>query len=187
MKSRYVIVLFLIIAAYRAVSQPLNPVADPAAIVTSGQARFTVLTPQLIRIEWSAEGLFQDQASLVFLNRRLPVPAYSHEEKDGWLTLKTETLSLRYKRGVGPFTSENLEIRFVLNGEEVVWNPGRDDRGNLKGTTRTLDGVRGATNLESGILSRDGWVVVDDSERPLFDGSDWPWVQPRPTGKVQDL
>jgi alpha-glucosidase len=83
--------------------------------------------------------------------------------------------------------SENLEIRLTLNGRAVVWKPGTEDKGNLKGTTRTLDGVKGATNLEAGILSRDGWVVVDDSERPMFEGSDWPWVEPRPEGKAQDF
>ena len=53
-----------------------NPVADPKAIVTIGNARFTVLTPQLIRMEWSADGKFEDHASLVFINRRLPVPKF---------------------------------------------------------------------------------------------------------------
>src|ERR1700683_3086597 len=53
-----------------------NPVADPKAVVTVGNARFTVLTPQLIRMEWSADGKFEDHASFVFLNRRLPVPKF---------------------------------------------------------------------------------------------------------------
>ena len=53
-----------------------NPVADPKAVVTIGNARFTVLTPQLIRMEWSADGKFEDHASLVFINRRLPVPKF---------------------------------------------------------------------------------------------------------------
>ena len=56
-----------------------NPVADPKAIVTVGNARFTVLTPQLIRMEWSADGKFEDHASLVFINRRLPVPKFEHK------------------------------------------------------------------------------------------------------------
>ena len=51
-----------------------QPAADPKAIVTLGKARFTVLTPQLIRMEWAADGKFEDRASLVFLNRKLPVP-----------------------------------------------------------------------------------------------------------------
>ena len=53
-----------------------DPVADPRAVVTTGHARFTVLTPQLIRMEWAADGKFEDHASFVFLNRRLPVPKF---------------------------------------------------------------------------------------------------------------
>ena len=51
-----------------------DPKADPRAVVVSGPARFTVLTPALIRMEWAADSAFEDHASLVFLNRRLPVP-----------------------------------------------------------------------------------------------------------------
>ena len=53
-----------------------NPLADPKSVVTVGNARFTVLTPQLIRMEWSADGKFEDHASLVFINRRLPLPKF---------------------------------------------------------------------------------------------------------------
>ena len=59
-----------------------NPVADPKAVVTIGNARFTVLTPQLIRMEWSADGKFEDHASLVFINRRLPVPKFEKDNLD---------------------------------------------------------------------------------------------------------
>jgi hypothetical protein len=33
-----------------------DPIADPQAVVTIGNARFTVLTPQLVRMEWSEAG-----------------------------------------------------------------------------------------------------------------------------------
>ncbi len=46
--------------------------------------------------------------------------------------------------------------------------------------------MKGATSLEPGILFRNGWAVIDDSERPLFDDSDWQWAIPRPAGKRQD-
>ena len=47
-----------------------NPVADPKAVVVEGAARFTVLTPRLIRMEWAADGNFEDHASLVFARWR---------------------------------------------------------------------------------------------------------------------
>jgi hypothetical protein len=60
----------------QAAGEVTDPVADPKAVVTFGNARFTVLTPELIRMEWAADGKFEDHASFVFLNRRLPVPKF---------------------------------------------------------------------------------------------------------------
>src|SRR5580704_7662038 len=125
-----------------------DPAADPCAVVTTGHARFTVLTPQLIRMEWAADGKFEDHASLVFLNRRLPAPAFTHESApDGGRTvIQTSALKLLYTPGNsdGKFTSDNLSITFSLNGKQIVWRPGMADTGNLLGTTRTLDRVQGS-------------------------------------------
>lgn len=163
-----------------------NPVADPKAAVTFGQARFTILTPQLIRMEWAENGKFEDHASLVFINRRMPVPAYKKNFHGIWLILETEKLALKYKINSGKFTKDNLSVQFNLDGKTVVWRPGREAKGNLRGTIRTLDGVEGSTSLEQGLVSRDGWVLVDDSKQPLFDKSDWPWAMARPEGNRQD-
>ena len=46
-----------------------HPLATPAAVVVAGQARFTILTPQLIRMEWAADSQFEDHASMVFIDR----------------------------------------------------------------------------------------------------------------------
>jgi alpha-glucosidase len=178
-----------------------EPVADPRAVVTTAHARFTILTPQLIRMEWAADGKFEDHASLVFLNRRLPVPEFTHESAaDGGRTvIQTSVLKLVYNPGKsdGRFAPENLSITFNLNGNEITWKPGTADTGNLLGTTRTLDRVQGSdVQLEPGLISRDGWTVVDDSTRQLFDSDDfsftagersaWPWVTARPAGERQD-
>src|ERR1700741_136833 len=63
-----------------------DPVADPKAVVRIGNARFTVLTPQLIRMEWAADGQFENHASLVFLNRHLPVTKFVVSTTDGGST-----------------------------------------------------------------------------------------------------
>jgi alpha-glucosidase (family GH31 glycosyl hydrolase) len=178
-----------------------NPVADPKAIVMVGNARFTVLTPQLIRMEWSADGKFEDHASLVFINRRLPVPKFESDNEIAGpgkaLTLETDALTLNYKStGDGQFTPENLSITLKVDGKDVTWHPGMDDPKNLQGTTRTLDGARGSQTkepIEQGLVSRSGWAVVNDSTRPLFDSTDfrfsegekspWPWVMERPANE----
>jgi alpha-glucosidase (family GH31 glycosyl hydrolase) len=165
-----------------------DPKANPSAVVTLSEVRFTVLTPQLFRLEWSKKGEFEDKASLVFINRNLPAPKFIVDDKTDWLTITTEKLTLRYKKGSGKFTSDNLLVSFSLNGRAVTWHPGMEDPLNLKGTTRTLDGANGEkdVNLEQGLVSRSGWSLIDDSEKPLFDGSEWDWVAARPSGERQD-
>lgn len=158
-----------------------NPVADPEAIVVFGSARFTVLTPALIRLEWAPDGVFEDRASPAFVNRRLPAPAFEVTRGSDQITLATADLTLTYRELGEGFTEDSLEIVLTrpIDGRTVLWRPGTPDTGNLKGTTRTLDGFSGAAPLEPGLLSRDGWTLVDDSARLLFDGSPWNWMTPR--------
>jgi alpha-glucosidase len=179
-----------------------DPVANPMAEVVVGKARFTVLTPQLIRMEWAADGKFEDHASLVFINRYMPVPKFSKKLSDDGetLALKTSDLTLSYSaKADGGFTPENLSIALTVDGKSVVWHPGLKDPENLQGTTRTLDGALGSKTEESinqGLVSRSGWALVDDSTRPLFDSADfrflqgekspWPWVMERPAGERDD-
>ena len=169
-----------------------NPKADAKAVVTSGNARFTVLTPQLIRMEWSADGQFEDRATLTFVNRETPVPEFKVRESKSKLTITTPALTLTYLKN-GKFSDKNLKAVFTLNGKEVVWTPGMENPQNLLGTTRTLDGCDGSKlkePMEQGILSRAGWSLIDDSQRHVLtpDGSEWEeWVEARPEGDRQDL
>jgi alpha-glucosidase len=191
------------VAEVIAAQSKTNPVAADGAVVTFDHARFTVLTSQLVRMEWAADGKFEDHASLVFLNRDLPVPAFtkSMSGQPQKLILKTQALTLTYQaEGDGRFTPQNLTIELMVDNKPVTWRPGLLDPENLQGTTRTLDRSDGAKNLEEpigpGLVSRSGWALVDDSTRPLFDSADfsftegekspWPWAIERPAGERQD-
>ena len=149
----------------------LNPQAHQQAIVNAGNARFTVLTPQMIRIQYSSRQLFEDRATFAVVNRQLPVPHFTKEERDGYLYITTDALTLKYKIGgiiSGTPSADALTIQFKLNGRQVTWYPGKDDALNLKGTTRTLDGQIGDNKrqeMENGLLSRAGWSIIDESPR----------------------
>lgn len=155
-----------------------NPIANPKAMVVSGKARFTILTPEMIRIEYSDKSVFEDRATFTVINRNLEVPYYEHSEDSEYLYIKTEALSLKYRKGTDPITlpasSKNLSITFSHNGRDVLWYPGKPDPLNLKGTCRTLDGSNGdnkRAELENGLISRSGWSVIEDS-----------WTTARPDG-----
>ncbi len=184
--------LFFLAQSVFAQSQ-LKPEAQPEAMVVDGDVRFTVLTPRLVRMEQVPGGDFEDRASLTFINRNLPVPSFAVEKSDQWLEIRTDALRLKYRRNSGAFDKDNLQIRFNLNGESIHWTPGMVNTGNLLGTTRTVDGFEGTLRLrdgtrlelEQGLLSRDGWSLVDDSDNLLF-GDARHWVVPREVENNQD-
>lgn len=188
MKTKQFLVTIFCVASATMFAQEYNPLANPKAVVVSGNARFTVLSPRVIRMEWSSDAKFTDNASLTFVNRNLPVPAFTKKENNGVLQITTDLVNLKYKIGSGKFTDKNISVDFIVNNKTTTWKPGLLNNKNLLGTTRTLDGVDGpAKELEQGIISRDGWYLIDDSERPLFDNSEWAWVMARPGDKPQDL
>ena len=139
-------------AAETSLEQPANdPVADPKAVVTLGHARFTVLTPELIRMEWAADGKFEDHASFVFINRRLPVPKYSREVSgNGKLDHQDRCSHLDLYAGrataASPPTTSSVSI--TVDGKPVVWHREPSIRRICKGTTRTLDGALGDKTKE---------------------------------------
>ncbi len=170
-----------------------NPEANPKAVITVDEARFTVLTPRVIRMEWNKEKKFDDRASFAIINRNTTVPDFSKKERKGWLLLKTDELELRYKLGSGKFSKENLQLLVTVDNNKVIWKPGTENKGNLLGTTRTLDGCDGGLTwdgkpipLEEGILSKDGWYLLDDTDRFRFDNADWNWVSEKKTTSEQD-
>lgn len=170
--------------------------ATASAVVERGPVRFTVLTPGLIRMEWSPNGRFVDDPSQVFINRRQPVPRFTATVRGGTLRIETDALQLTYTLGSGRFTAKNLQIRSRQLAPAFSWRPGDAETGNLHGTARTVDRYSGDVQIDTGkrldlgegLLSRDGWHVVDDSASFLFDHDpQWQWAKKRDCADCQDL
>ncbi|KAF0699404.1 Aste57867_10012 [Aphanomyces stellatus] len=173
--------------------------SDPAAIVVAGNARFSVLTPQLIRMEWG-EGVsaFRDAQTLVVNNRKLPVPQFKTSEKDQWIEIETSNLKISYDmRSRTTFSDANLRVEVVsisdTSNRSAFWTPSLTDKDpkRLFGTLRTLDMTDGPVTLDCnsggpdaiadshctyGLISRSGYVVVDDSLTMELDNDPWPWL-----------
>ncbi len=162
-----------------------TPVANAENIVTCGQARFTILTPRLIRLEWAVDQCFEDRATFAFPNRFAAAPNYSYSEKDHSVEITTEFLTLRYVEDGQPFSPTNLSIVFSFGSSTVTWVPGKVNLGNLRGTTRTLDQCADAANLEEGLLSREGWTLYDNSNSVVWD-QEQTWLEARSDNHIQD-
>ena len=104
-------------------AQPSQPAASKSAIV-SGNARFEVLSPTLIRTEYAGDSHFVDAGTFNAIGRdsfrRTPFTA---KQKGGWLTISTAKLTLRYQVGSGPFSTDNLTVALKDGAQSVTGHP----------------------------------------------------------------
>ncbi|MEV6235167.1 TIM-barrel domain-containing protein [Lentzea sp. NPDC051838] len=90
---------------------PVPATAQPTGVVESGQARFQILSPTLMRTEYAADRGFEQALTYNVVNRTFPRTAYSSRVQDGWLVITTSAMTLRYRVGSGPFRADNLEVK----------------------------------------------------------------------------
>lgn len=155
--------------------------------IVADNARFTVLSPTLLRMEYAPSGKFTDDPTVLAINRQWPPCGFTTAVEDEWLVVRTANLELRWLMGQVPFSDQNLLITWRAGDCGGTWRPGRQDAGNLGGTRGALDGI-GRGNLPPigpGLLSREGWTLLDDSQRPLWLGEDG-WLKDRPDPKATD-
>ncbi|MBQ8231596.1 MAG: DUF5110 domain-containing protein [Lachnospiraceae bacterium] len=182
----------------------LNGVADPRSIVQGKNYRFTVLTSQMLRMEYSEDGIFEDRPTQVVWNRNFTVPEFTVNDRPDCLEIDTEYFHLVYdKKEFGP-NHLYIDVKYAFTNYGGRWYYGRTEYGdpprkhNLKGTARTLDRCDGDRYLGSNLLEQIdqslrvdlGFGLCDTSGRTFFeDGNSSTidedgWLHPRKKGCI---
>ncbi|MDD3885653.1 MAG: glycoside hydrolase family 31 protein [Victivallaceae bacterium] len=171
--------------------------------ITLPNVRISIITSRFIRFEWSENGVFEDRQTLSVVNRDLGKVAFKVSKTAAGLVIDTGDVLIELTGDGKKFSAENLKVTFTQRGEKKFWQPGMDDSGNLLGSCRTLDLCDGGekrcdmdhpescpgepVKLCNGLISRDGWSLIDDSTRVVIDkNGSGKWVAPRPAGERQD-
>ena len=167
-----------------------HPIRHGASVV-DGATRFQIITPTLIRMEYAADGRFEDRPTFNAVARGVTPPPFSVRTMRSGLEIRTARLQLRYTRDSSPLGPGNVSVWVGgRTGRPEFGSPARSDA--LGGWYRGLDYYPGQAGpvdqikLHQGLLTRQGWYLLDDSTTALrtADG----WVQPRPahSGAYED-
>ena len=134
-----------------------------STIITGSCYRITFLTSRMVRLEYQKDGIFEDLPTTLARNRDLDDVEVIRNRGVHGLELDTEHLHLVYDEK--EFTGHGLSVGCKGNISVYMstWRYGQPFN-TLGGTARTLDQADGAIELEPGLISRDGFSVLDDSE-----------------------
>ena len=124
--------------------------ADESKIVSNKDYRITVISDRLFRVEI---GKFCDNPTQAVISRNWGRPQFSVVQKKCGAVIETEYVKFSYDN-----------VLKTVKIFDKVKNKNLSDRGNLKGTVRTLDFRLGAVKLPDGLMAKGGVSIYDDSK-----------------------
>ena len=137
-------------------TEPINP---SQTHVKNG-VRLSVITPRILRVERSADGVFEDRPTQMVFERNFANPQFSVIENGNKVTILTKQKEF----------SVDLKTLSVIVKKDGKWVSSHSGK-NLKGTARTLDFSWGRWQLQTlrvklgkGIFSTSGVTEIDDSK-----------------------
>lgn len=152
-----------------------------------GKNRLSIITPTLLRLEYATDEKFVDEPTLFAYDRTSMLPVDSIDVKDlgdNCYEITTPALRIWYKNDGFPFSTANLNVFYKHNGKEKKFTNRFITKNNLGGPVETLDRVTKEIPMNDGILSKDGWYMIDDARGDLLVND---WIQPRDTkNHIQD-
>ena len=140
--------------------------ANERAIFQGQNYRITVLTERLVRLEYSIDGHFSDDLTMLVKNRKFSVPQFKVEQDQNYLVITTKYFMLQYLKNkpfLGPKFAPDSNLKVELINTDKVWFYGQVEARNFKGGAISLDDFKGKVKLDKGLYSTDGFVVLDDS------------------------
>jgi len=149
----------------------LSPAAPAERTAVFGKVRVSAVTGRLVRVEYSGNGVFTDEATQIVWNRSFPngpsdFAAKYHDQMEPLIVRQGGKIIVESMDAVFTLRAKDGKFKSVFfkeNGRTVT-DP---HAGNLLGTCRTLDGKSGAAKLGEGLISRSGLSVMEDDSLRL--------------------
>ena len=105
-------------------SASIASAVSPSQVVVDGPARFEILSPGLIRLEYAGDKQFQDSGTFNMIGRdNFARTHFSTYVKKGVRVIQTGNVTLKYLEGSGPFSASNLQIELKNGTTPVVADP----------------------------------------------------------------
>ena len=147
-----------------------RPLANEKQVHIDGKYRFTVIAPELLRVEVDKKGEFSDHATQQVWFRDLGECKYGVQTTAKTIEIITEKATYVFDK------RKERVTQVLLDGEYLPC----DNSDNLMGTARTLDMTAGHVKMDKGVIGKKGVAVMDDNSLYILDNGE---IAPRNKGK----
>lgn len=143
-----------------------DAISNKNNIIQGEKYRFTVLTPRLIRMEYSETGEFEDRLTTLVINRKTDKVDFKLKEDKKYIEITTSYFRLTYQKNK-PFYSGKIDtmknLKVELLNTDRIWYYGHPEIRNYGAPSNSLDDSKGKLKLKKGLYSVDGFASINDS------------------------
>ena len=143
-----------------------NAIPNTSNVVQGEKYRFTILTPRLIRMEYSESGIFEDRLTTLVINRKTDKVDFKIKEDKKYLEITTSYFRLTYQKNK-PFYSGKFDtmkyLKVELLNTDRIWYYGHPEIRNYGSPSNSLDDNDGKLKLKKGLYSVDGFASISDN------------------------
>ena len=146
-----------------------NSIPNESNVIKGKYYRITLLSLNLVRLEYSPSGEFLDAPTQLAWNRNFGPVNFNKREDNNYLEISTPYFKINYSKEKsfvgGKFTPDaNLKVNIL--GSNTIWYYGNPEVKNLKTSDNEL---RNGSLKEQGLYSLDGYATIDDSNSKVLD------------------
>lgn len=152
--------------------------------VVIGNARFSFITDNLVRIEYAVDQAFVNDSTMFAVNRECGDVKVDITRSGNNYTLSTPLFDIIYSADGCGLGQNNLVCYWTQNGERKSWRLPDTNSKNLGGPIVTLDAAYTRLPLSEGLLSRNGWQVINDTGKDIIKNGE---LEQRDRRHMQDL
>jgi hypothetical protein len=117
------------------------PQAFGSGAVARSCVRFSRIAPQVVRLEYDPDGIFEDRPTGLVFDPRPQLDWQQIDESDGTLILDSGVIRVHCHAVDAPFGPDTLRVEWEYDGRSGVWHPGDIDADNLGGPLPSMDRV----------------------------------------------
>ena len=148
-----------------------NPLANEANIVKGNNYRITVISENLVRLEYSKSGVFLDAPTEFAWNRNFGITKFENREDPNILELTTPYFKITYlkeKTFVGSKMAPDANLKVQIIGTDAIWYYGNPEVKNLGSSGSELLSYSSKSFKQKGLYSLDGYASIDDSNSKVL-------------------
>ncbi len=145
---------------------------NPECVVQGKTYRITVLSEALVRLEYNADGKFEDRPTKLVYRRYFDKPEFKLREDSNYLEITTKYFKLDYKKEkpfFGGKVAPSANLGIMLPRNEKTWYYQHPEVRNYGTPDNVLLDHRDKYKFTKGLFSHDGFASIDDSNSEIID------------------